>query len=604
MKNVTKLLAAFTIIVAMSVFSSCRKVFDVTPEQSLDKEQMYRNVYDADAAVLGLYGKFLGLAKQYVLLNELRADLMEITVNADDTLRQLSAHNVVQGNPYANPRTFYEVILNCNDVMKNFDVMLRDKKMSQDEYDQRYADVASLRAWTYLQVGIHFGEVPYVTDALETVDDVRNISLYPRLTLDKLIDTLINETSALNYKDLYASGTSLITVVDGYNTTKFFINKKCLLGDLYLWRSAFTKSSQDAKQAAIYYKEVMETGATDPDMYRVKQPEVLSNNDLAVNYWADGRIRKYNENDLVDDNNYGWRSMFARGQDILFNTEWIWILPFDKSFKPANPFIDLFSNRGGRYLVKPSQEAIENWNSQVQADNNFPYDARGKMTYKILSGQPVIMKYLYNYLHATTYTPTNILEKPGKWFLYRAATLHLRYAEAANRDGQIKVAYSLVNNGIKPNYDNNPGADTRRDVGNTQQTFLPFPYNFDARMGDYPSYRAPWHRNVGLRGRANLKVSAIDSVKFYDMNALPRVLLDSIGLVNNIEDKILDEAALELAYEGNRWADLLRIAIRRDDPSILANKVYDKLSKDNMAAEAVRVKTKLMSKDWFLPFKW
>jgi starch-binding outer membrane protein, SusD/RagB family len=590
MKNLTKLLAAFTVIAAMAVVSSCKKVFDVTPEQSLDKEQMYRNVYDADAAVLGLYGKFMGLAKQYVLLNELRADLMEVTANADDTLRQLAMHNVVQGNPYADPRPFYEVIMNCNDVMKNFDIMLRDKKFSQDEYNQRYADVTSLRAWVYLQVGIHFGEVPYITDALETVDAVKNMSLYPRLTLDKLVDTLVNEINALDHKDLYPTGTSLITTVDGYNTAKFFINKKCLLGDLYLWRSAFTKSSQDAKQAATYYKEVMETGGTDADMYRVKFSDVLTNNDLAVNYWADGRIRKYNEYDLVDDNNYGWRSMFARNQDILFNTEWIWILPFDKSFKPGNPFIDLFSNRGGRYFVKPSQTAIDNWNSQVQADNNFPYDARGKMTYKMLGGQPVIMKYLYNYLHATAYTPNNILEKPGKWFLYRAATLHLRYAEAANRDGQHKIAYSLVNNGIKPNFDDNPTADTRRDVGNTQQTFQPFPYNFDARMGDYPSYRAPWHRNAGLRGRANL----------YKLD----VPVDADSTIT-IENHILDEAALELAYEGNRWADLLRMSIRRDDPSIMANRVYDKLTKDNMSmSEATRVKNKLMSKDWYLPFKW
>jgi hypothetical protein len=334
----------------------------------------------------------------------------------------------------------------------------------------------------------------------------------------------------------------------------------------------------------------METGGTDPDMYRVKQAEVLTNNDLAVNYWADGRIRKYNESDLVDDNNYGWRSMFARGQDILFNTEWIWILPFDKSFKPGNPFIDLFSNRGGRYLVKPSQAAIDNWNSQVQADNNFPYDARGKMTYKMLGGQPVIMKYLYNYLHATTFTPNNILEKPGKWFLYRAATLHLRYAEAANRDGQTKIAYSLVNNGIKTNYDNNPGADTKRDVGNTQQTFESFPYNFDARMGDYPSYRAPWHRNVGVRGRANL----------------PKIPIPAgADSTITIENQILNEAALELAYEGNRWADLLRVSIRRDDPSIMAERIFEKLSKDNMPlSEAMRVKNKLLSRDWFLPFKW
>ena len=70
-----------------------------------------------------------------------------------------------------------------------------------------------------------------------------------------------------------------------------------------------------------------------------------------------------------------------------------------------------------------------------------------------------------------------------------------------------------------------------------------------------------------------------------------------------IETAILNESALELAFEGQRWSDLVRIATRRNDPSILANAVFNKLSKDgNPAAAATR--TKLMDKkNWYLPFK-
>src|SRR6185295_19386246 len=126
-------------------------------------------------------------------------------------------------------------------------------------------------------------------------------------------------------------------------------------------------------KAAGYYKDVMETYGTDPDMYRVKWSDVTVNSDIAVNYWADARINQYDEKDLVDVNYSGWRSIFARAQYNLYNSEWIWMLYFDKSFKPANPFIDLFSNRGGSYKLKPSQAAIDNWTSQVQSENNFPY---------------------------------------------------------------------------------------------------------------------------------------------------------------------------------------------------------------------------------------
>lgn len=590
MSAIKKIMIPFAVLLFTIILPGCKKMFDIKPEQTLDKEQVYQNVYDADAAVLGLYGKFLQLAKQYVVLNELRADLMDATLTADEALKQLNEHTVTAENPYADPRPFYEIILNCNDVLKNFDKMREEKKFKEDEYRQRYSDIAALRSWVYLQAGIQFGNIPYITEALETVNDVKDESKFPRLDLRTLIDTLVKTTENLPYKDLYPAGTSLITTVDGYSTAKFFINKKCLLGDLYLWRSAFTGLADDYRKSASFYKDVLETFGTDADGYRVKWAEVTTNNDIAVNYWNDARNNQFDEKDLVDVNYSGWRSIFARGQDNLYNQEWIWMLYFDKSFKPENPFIDIFSNRGGRYQVKPSQAAIDNWNSQMQSENNFPYDARGKLTYKTLGSDPVIMKYLYNYFTEDTYVPISVLEKPGKWFLYRAAQLHLRFAEAANRDGRHRLAYAMVHNGIKPNFDDNPSGGTARDVSNTQQTFDAYPYNFDARMGDYPHFRAPWHRNVGIRGRAHLVSDPIPA------------LADS---TLTIEDRIINECALELAYEGSRWQDLVRMAIRRNDASVLANRVASKFEKAGNAGLAGSIKARLMDQNnWFLPFRW
>ena len=72
----------------------------------------------------------------------------------------------------------------------------------------------------------------------------------------------------------------------------------------------------------------------------------------------------------------------------------------------------------------------------------------------------------------------------------------------------------------------------------------------------------------------------------------------------SIENSIINEGALELAYEGYRWPDLLRIALRRNDPSFLANKIGDKLLKEgNPLSGSVRSKLMDMS-NWYLPFKW
>ncbi|SIT21188.1 Starch-binding associating with outer membrane [Filimonas lacunae] len=552
---------------------SCKKTFEVLPETTLDESQMYRNIYDADAAIIGIYGKLETLAEQYVVLNELRGDLITVTENADTSLQQLNEHAVVAGNKYADPRSFYQVIFNCNDVLKNLGVMLEDKKITQADYNARYSDIGALRSWLYLQLGIHFGEVPYITTAPENVNDIKNSAAYPRVPFATLLQQLIAFTEQLPVLDIYPSGSSLVTTVDGYATQKFFINRLCVLGDLYLWNG-------DYRKAATTYRAVMETGAnstnTDEQFntYKIRYADVANNNDLAVGYI---RYREQDLQSLINNAAQGWKSMFIRSQDALWNEEWIWVLPFSKSFAPENPFINLFAADGGSYLLKPSRAVIRNWNSQVQ-NNGFPFDARKLFSIDTSSGRPVVMKYSYNY---SLLTP---LEKTGNWFLYRAAQVHLHYAEAANRDGEGKVAWALLNQGIATAYDN----ASVTDKTNLQQTFEPAPYNFDGRYGTAPYFRGPWHRNGGIRGRAYLTPL-------------------STGLQQQaeaLEEAIVNESALELAFEGNRWPDLLRIALRKNDASFLAEKVGTKLQLEGNA-HASEVKARLLNKaNWYLPFNW
>ena len=592
---VRKISAACFITFSLGVFVSCKKIVDVTPRDAVDKTQMYRNVFDADAAVIGVYSKFMNLAKQYVLLNELRADLMDVTPNSDVYLRQLSEHNATADNPYINPRPFYEVILNCNDVLANFTAMYHQKKLKADEYNQRYSDIGALRTWLYLQLGIHYGSIPYVTDPLAKVDDLKDASKFPVLKLEtSLIDTLVRFAESLPYTNDYPTGTTLITAVDGYSTSKFFINRNMLLGELYLWDGQYHKAAQALRK-------VMDiNGPTGNSEQFYNQYKVSSFNNAGVSY---GNIN--NTASLVY--NDGWRYLFERGQDNPYNYEWIWVLPFDKNFAPANPFIDLFYTN---YQVQPSQAAIDNWNSQVQhvlvnnaPISSIPGDARGWFTYTIIGGRPVIMKYLYNYL-STSGLPIDPLSKQGKWFLERATTLHLRFGEAANRDNHSKIAYALVNRGLRDAYDSLQPSPwyvdsigkiyhsyvQNRDVTNQENTLRDGDpvYQFDARMGDAPSFRSSWYRNQGIRARANLFA----------------VQLPATDSVTNVENMIIDENALELAYEGQRWPDLLRIAIRRHDNKFLADKIYRKLIKSGVSAGAASsARAKLESGNWYLPLR-
>lgn len=575
-------------IAGMMAVSSCKKILDVEPENTLDTKQTYRNVFDADAAVLGVYSKLMHLAKPYVLMNELRADLMSPTSNADVYLQQISNHTATEDNPYIDPTPFYEVILNCNDVMKNFDIMLAEKKLKIDEYNHRYSDIASIRSWVYLQLGIHFGTVPYVTDPLPKVSDLRNESLFPKLPFQQLLAELIATVEALPWKDLYPTGSTLLTTVDQYRTEKFFINKNVLLGDLHLWNAAYDpasyKKAATAYRAVLGYYDARGNENTQKNYYKmVGIIDVGNGNQLSVQYV---RFRESDINALYESNTEGWRSMFSRGKltyDTQFDWEWIWVLPFNNNFAPRNPFIDLFSNRGGSYQVKPSQVAIDNWNSQEQL-NGFPFDARGRFTYKMIDGQPVIMKYLYYFMDGNTFVPTVTTNgRNGEWWLYRAASVWQHFGEAANRDGHPKLGYAIANQGLRTTYTPpNPPSN----VTNIMQTFLEAPYDFDARSGDNPQFRALWRDMAGMRGRAFLRPKTVTS--------------DSTV---QVEDLLINEGALELAYEGQRWPDLLRVALRRNNASYLTSKVAARLRKEGRSGDAARIEGMSLN-ELYLPFKW
>jgi len=577
------LLAAMVTI----TLSACKKMFDINPGTELDASQMYRNVYDADAAVMGIYGKFMSLADRYIILNELRGDLLEYTNNADENLRQISTHSVKADNPYASPRPFYELILNCNDALKNFLIMKQNNAMKEAEFDQRYSDIAFLRSFLYLQLGIHYGdEVRYVTDPLETIEAVKDESKFPKIKFDALLDTLIAFTENIPYKDQYATGSTLNILLDGAPTGNFFVHKKVLLGDLYLWKGNY-------RQAATYYRQVMETATVGPQSENYYTQYKLGWGGNFNHYIAYTRGGDASSLNFAD----GWRTIFDRPYDVGYTREWVWALPYDSRFSPDNPLIKLFSPIGGNYLVKPSQEIMDNWNNQRQRPitvpgtaAGIPYDARGIFSVRNIGGQPVVMKYLYNYINYATNVPVNALTKNGKWYLFRQTHLHLRYAEATNRDGFHRLAYGLINSGIGAAYAPPPSTPPITNMTTYQNTLAyPAPYNFDARNGEIPTFRSDWYRNIGIRARA-------------------LVTEDTVALggdsLTHIENSLVNEGALENAFEGTRWPDLLRIARRRNDPSFLANKIYAKLQKDGIPG-ADLIRQKLLDKaNWYLPFKF
>ena len=70
-------------------------------------------------------------------------------------------------------------------------------------------------------------------------------------------------------------------------------------------------------------------------------------------------------------------------------------------------------------------------------------------------------------------------------------------------------------------------------------------------------------------------------------------------LVDKVERMIVDEMALETAFEGHRFYDLMRVAMRRESPDFLAHKVASRNGEGAPRNEALYQKL-LDPTNWFI----
>lgn len=580
MKKIIQIIFIFLIITPL-VFQSC---VDADPEEVLDYKDFYKGTEDADAGILGLYGQFMDLAGHVVILNELKADLMDVTTNASSDLEEINLNIPSKDNQWADVTKFYRVVQTCNDLIYNFDKMLKENKMIQAEYDERYSDVAAIRTWVYLQLGLYFGKIPYITEPITSLSDLDKYK-NNEMDLNQLIPELVRFMESLPTLEANTSS-NLIQDIDDYYLYRYFIDKQFLMGDLYLYNDQY-------EEAAKMYRTILEAGDNSTTKYT-----------LYNQVWTSGTptwfaiLYKDGKNDDANSLYNGWRTMFSATTSGRYTgDELIWFMAYDTQFAPTYPFRELFFPASvGKYYLKPSEYAVESvWGGEIQK-NGFPFDARGLTGAYDKVGN-------YNYIRKFG---ESVLAQ--NWILYRAGMLHLRYAEAVNRAGYTKLAWAIVNDGLFGSayvYKKEDGTtfsnDSIKQTGNSPYDLHPFPYNFDARWSDppYNYVRGPWRYSSGIRGRANLPNK---DFPYEDITAYHEPNLNDKSTIDYMERMIIREAALELGFEGHRWGDLVRVARRmnKENPGSGDRFLWD----ENIAKKHQRSGTVAdMSSEskWFLP---
>ena len=527
---------------------------------------------DTIYSVTGIINKLQNIADRTVLLGELRGDLVDVTSATSSDLRDVALFNVGDSNIYNSPKDYYSVINNCNYFLAKADTALKNNR-NEKIFKKEYAAVKAYRAWTYLQLVINYGKVPFVTEPILSKADAEKT--YPKKDIKGICDYFIQDIAPYADVDLPTYGS-----IRGADSHLFFMPVYVVLGDLNLWAGNY----KDA--AWSYYKYI--------DFRTL-------NTGMNKGYWDQNEFSYRYPNDSYSDLFYD--------ETYNSNSDIVSIIPMDSCEAEGNysKLRELYNaQEANNYTVSivPSTALFNLSESQKYCN----YSTKGVVSYaptdleKHKSGD----LRLYSSYYTSSMKidkKTTLLQHIYKFssrnvFIYRKTGIYLRMAEALNRAGFPRFAYEILSTGLN-------NASIQKDVLPYYPSDSLWIKSFNFPNTEYVTNTAENNQNTqGVHSRGSGYSQYNEYYKFPTDTTIQDSLSQQAYQVEKVEDMIMDENALETSFEGYRFYDLMRVALRRNDPSYLSKRVYNRKGSENYNTMFGTIKSNLNDvSTWYLKWK-
>ena len=649
------------------LFSSCKDILQVDSnrvEYEFDDWTFNDSVY----SVLGILKSVQQVGDRQVLINELRGDL--VTVNeakAVVDVQELSRSEFnLETNKYLDVKDYYSIINNCNIYLARVDTTLEKNNIRL--MLPEYVAVKSVRAWTYLQLAINYNNVPYFTEPILTHSAAEEVLNKPMLTRDEILGKLIAEILPYENPAAYpmpAWDKDGKVLKFGYGdngteveTKRLFVPIRMLLGELYLWRG-------DYKNAArFFYAQIAGTGTNETERKYNDYGKKASYSNKGGKDMNNGYMSLFSAKNFDSNSSNIFTIIPFANSDLHGTTSGL-----AEVFSPAGEVgaAQVVASPGIRSLAKrqvyryyegedPKKPDVVEYSHQYE----YPGDLRIKATTYSQRGDDEARTEYKNIIGKFNFEDGNIgMEseftsniKTTFVILQRKEHAYLRLAEALvglEREGYVgamDLAMVILKEGAKENYQllKNPVYAERVKLdadGDTLYNYiienkdtidiLPRMEKYLASCTDSLRYNftaEAFSENKGIHSRGsgdserNIYYALTDTciARYLGLtkveNKVETILrpITYDDSLNYIADLVIDELALEFAWEGTRFGDLIRFAEaakRAGDPyykDILAKRVAGRAYENDVTYRSTEfvMDAELYGKmddetNWYLP---